>query len=163
MYLKHIIWHTQEAVTFASLSVVNYHYYYSFFFVVHTWKTAFKSGSPTGWLAGKTTTRRSTWWMVMKINSPPASSSRTLGYNSSSHNSTDDDDEICWPLSSARNKKLSTLCTQRRNGYLGHTGCRSHHGKVRTHRRIHSEYPMVPTWAWAAPDLMSSGRLKINR
>lgn len=72
-----------------------------------------------------------------------AARSRTLGYNSSSHNSTDDDDEICWP-SSARNKKLSTLCTQRRNGYLGRTGCRSHHGKVRTHRRIHSEYPMVP-------------------
>lgn len=140
MYLQH----TQEAVTFASLSVVNYHYYYSFFFVVHTWKTAFKSGSPTGWLAGKTTTRRSTWWggwWWRSIHHQP--SSRTLGYNSSSHNSTDDDDEICWP-SSARNKKLSTLCTQRRNGYLGHTGCRSHHGKVRTHRRIHSEYPMVP-------------------
>lgn len=169
MYLQHIIWHTQEAVTFASLSVVNYHYYYSFFFVVHTWKTAFKSGSPTGWLVGwlvgKTTTRRSTWWMVMKINSPPAARSRTLAYNSSSHNSTADDDEIGWP-SSARNKKLSTLCTQRRNGYLGHTGCRSHHGKVRTHRRIHSEYPMAIPWylsTWAAPDLMSSGRLKINR
>lgn len=38
-----------SAVTFASLSVVNFHVVQ---FFVHTWKTASQSGSPTGWLAG---------------------------------------------------------------------------------------------------------------
>lgn len=63
--------HDVVVVTFASLSVVNF--LVSFF--VHTWKTASKSGSPTGllvagslWDCGEW--RRSTWWMwMMKINS----------------------------------------------------------------------------------------------